>query len=137
MSVTINSLSVNIGSKVKFRTINNNDSNIYHGEVSAFSDYTLARIITDIANYQEEVKKDTPSVPLLVDLNFLILTLDDPVEQGKKVAIAQEWIQSATFELLDDIVTLDIQIRNVPTSQVQTVLQVLRDANFTPELTSQ
>ena len=125
----------NIGSKVKFNSINTNDSVIWVGEIVGFVDSSVASIVTDIVNYQEEVKKDTPAINDLDTLSFFILEVNAEGLNTKKIAFAKEWVNESSFELLDNTSTVHISIPNVPDSQVTTVLQILRDANYQPRLT--
>jgi len=71
MSVVINSHLIDNGVKIKFRTINTYDNNLWVGYVEGIVTYSMARALSDVNKLHEEVLKDTLVLVQLKSKNLL------------------------------------------------------------------
>ena len=129
MSVIINSHLIDNGVKIKFRTINTYDSNLWTGYVVGIVTYQMARALSDVNVLHEAVLKDTAVGPV-EDQTFIIISLSDSNEDGKRELFAVSWIEESSLELISTGVNIDIRITDIPSSSVATAIQLLAQNGF-------
>lgn len=136
MSMVLNSHTIEIGTKISFRTRASSDPVVWIGHVEAFARYPIASIITDVARVQAEVLKDVPNLSPLEQQQYIIISTTDTDDPSIKVAFAVEWIDEGTVEVIEVGNRFDIRIYDEPDENIATILQLLAENGFKAKLIS-
>jgi len=121
---------VTVGMLIKFRTINGLDPNIISGYVIALCDYNVARVYSDVVKYHEEVKESNPTNNNIPDdaktlSYFVVKNHEDIIE-----SYAVEWVEPTTLEIVEIANDIIIKIYDVPDTETETILKLLRDNGY-------
>ena len=130
MSVVINSHLIDNGVKIKFRTINTYDNNLWVGYVEGIVTYSMARALSDVNKLHEEVLKDTPGVGPVEEQEFIILSTTDSNDDGVRELFAVSWINEPSLDVISTGINVDLRIYDIPESSVANAIQVLAEAGF-------
>lgn len=117
---------VQVGDKIKFRTINTYDTNVWSGDVVGFCNYTMAKAYTDVVAYHTNVLKDNDIPDPVTELDYMIVK----TIEGAFRAFAIEWVQPTTLVIVDTTSNVTIKVFNVPSEEQTTILTLLRDNNY-------
>lgn len=118
-----------VGATIKFHTINGKDTHIIQGEVIAICNYQIAIAYGDVIKYHQEVLETNPTTTLTEDATVLEYILIKDV-QGVLKPYTKEWIDAASFYVLDVSNDIDIRIYDVPDTETETILKLLRDNGY-------
>jgi len=136
MSLVLNSLEIDIGTKMSFRTLASSDPVVWIGHVEGFTSHPIASVISDVARTQSEVLKDVPGLSPVTEQEFIIISTTDTDDPSIKVAFAIEWIDEGTVEVIEVGNRFDIRIYDEPDANVSTILQLLAENGFKAKLIS-
>ena len=130
MSVIINGHEIDIGTNIKFSTINTYDNVVWIGVVTGIVDYGIAKMITDIDKYHAEVLKDTPGLDPADTLQYIVIETVDDGSPSRKVAFAVDWIEETSLEVITVTDSADFRVFNIPETEIQNVLNTLLEAGY-------
>ena len=131
MNLLIDSVTVSKGDKIKFTTINTFDPRqVYIGTVEGFVSIDLARSITDVDNYQNQVLVDTPAAPNLDNVDFIIVKFLTDSNVQTRVAFATSWIATGTTEVLTNTKNIDFRVYGITDAKALDVIQILTESGF-------
>lgn len=129
----INNKSFDIGDVVRFRTLNPHDTRYWQGTVTGFCGFQVASSFGDLISYYQQVLaglNGEQRIGKLSDTNFILISTD--TESGQVMqAISPEWIEPASFALVEYSTSYTIQVTTHNGKTVYDVLQLLRDNGFT------
>lgn len=136
----IGNISVDIGSKIQFKSVNRDDTNIYSGRVTAITTATMAKLVTDIAAYHTVIMAKYPvgRATSWQALTYIIVTDG----QNKSHAMATDWIDltiqensPGAFKNLDDVADYLISVAGVADNAVG-LLTYLRAGGYNVNIVS-
>ena len=120
---------ISVGMNVKFRTINAKDPNLIQGFVVGLSDYNVATVYGDVVKYHQEVLESNPTAGIVEDptvLNYMIIK----DVQGVVKPYAAEWVEPTTMTIIAVSNDIRITVYDVPSTETETVLKLLRDHGY-------
>ncbi len=121
----IYSHSVDIGTKVSFKTHNQIDRQTYRGTIRGFTSIAGAKVYEDLAAIQQSM----PSEVAAVSLNgqtFVLVETEDKVLRPFAIA----WIDGDTFTIEDNSIDRLIVVRDVPAENLDMVLNTIRTLGY-------
>ena len=124
----INNITLEMGSTIKFSSKSSDDPNVYEGMIVGFGTYDTARMYNDIVAYNEVMKKDYPDTPSADLLDYVIVKLADSGTPIK--AFAEEWIEPASFTVVQLGNDFDLRVFNISDDDKATVIRLLQDNNY-------
>ncbi len=131
--MNINGKSFDINSVVRFSSRNPQDVRVWQGTIVGFCGYQVASGYGDLINYYQQVVAglgSTNRISKLGDTEFMLINVESP--SGSVIqAISPEWIDAATFDLVEVQTSYTIQVTTHNNETVFDVLQLLRDNGFT------
>lgn len=122
----IDGKTIEVGTTIKFRTINSYDTNLWTGTIVAIGNYDVAKMYTDVVAYHQNVLKDTPELDPANTLTYLIIKTTEDIVR----AFAVDWIEVTTLVIVDTSNNINIIVYNVDSGEVDTILTLLRDNNY-------
>ena len=125
----INNEEVVVGANVKFETINSKDPNLIQGFIIGLCDYNIASAYGDVVKYHQEVLESNPTVSITEDATLLNYMIIKDV-QGVIKPYAQEWVNEGTFHILNVSNDIKITIYDIPSTETETILKLLRDNGY-------
>ena len=120
----INEEDVVLGDVVKFRTDNPVHAIVISGTVKGIVDVGIARTISDVDNYNEEVKRTLPAIDPTTDMKFVIIRHED----GSQSAYSLDWIKD--WESITENGDAKILFRNVSTTDVDNIIAYATSMNI-------
>jgi hypothetical protein len=136
MSIVLNGQVIEVGTKLRFRTLASSDGVVWNGYVEAIARYPVARIVSDVARMHNEVLKDVPGLTPMQDQEYIILSTSDTDDPSIKVAFAIEWIDESTVAVIEVGNRFDIRIYDEPDANLAVILQLLAENGFKAKLIS-
>lgn len=121
---------VSVGDKIKFRTINSYDTNVWTGDVMGFVNYDIAKLHTDVVAYHTNVLKTNPDVDPAAELDYILIKTTEGVVR----AYAVDWVQPTTLVIVDTSNNITVKVYNVTAEQGVTILTLLKDNNYSCEI---
>lgn len=134
MSIVLNSLTIDIGTKLSFKTLASSDPVVWIGHVEAFASYPIASVISDVARTQSEVLKDVPGLSPLQNQDYIIISTTDTDDPSIKVAFAIEWIDESSVSVIEVGSRFDIRIYDEPDDSKAIILQLLAENGYKAKL---
>lgn len=129
----INNKSFDIGDVVRFKSLNPQDTRYWQGTVTGFCGFQVASSFGDLIAYYQQVVAGLGSdqrIGKLADATFILISVDTDNGQVMQ-AISPEWVDAATFALVEYSTSYTIQVTTHNGETVYDVLQLLRDNGFT------
>lgn len=129
----INNKSFDIGDVVRFKSLNPQDTRYWQGTVTGFCGFQVASSFGDLIAYYQQVVAGLGSdqrIGKLADATFILISVDTDNGQVMQ-AISPEWVDVATFALVEYSTSYTIQVTTHNGETVYDVLQLLRDNGFT------
>ena len=130
----INGETFDIGSVIRFSSRNPQDVRVWQGTVVGFCGYQVASGYGDLINYYQQVVAglgNTNAISKLGDTEFILINTENDNRGSLIQAISPEWIDAATFHVVEFSTSYTIQVTTHNHETVQDVLQLLRDNGFT------
>lgn len=130
----IDGKTVEINSIVKFKSMNNYDSNLWQGTVVAFGSAEVAKNFTDIYAYHQNILRSVreqfeTGTGAYIEADalsyFVIRCLDNVIR-----AFAVEWISPSSLEIIDTTTNITVKIYNVHTTSIDNIINLLKDNGF-------
>lgn len=116
---------------VLFRSKNDKDDTIWEGRVEARMLYRFARTLGDLIPYHTNVERNDPDVPPIKTLDYFMIRLDPERSNAAEPRVfAREWILPNSFEILEPTNEIRIRVLDVPDTNQQRILDILRNAGF-------
>lgn len=120
--------SMEIGNIVNFQSKSSIDENKYYGTVLAFLNYEIAKQYMDIDAYHNNVLIDYSTLGEKETLNYFLIRLRD---QEITMCFAKEWILEATFEIIESLDKIVIEINDIDlVTDPNIIIGLLRDHGF-------
>lgn len=118
-----------IGQSVSFMCNHPTDANIYQGTIAGITTYAVAKSQEDLIPYYREVAKNIPTMAPIENLTFILLA---STNNGVTTTIARalEWITESSLIIITKAQQFDIRIYNRPSTEVSTVLDLLRSHGY-------
>lgn len=122
---------IDIGQTIRFTTINPHDNIVWEGKVIAFCDYNIARMISDIDAYFQEIQRSQVSVEDKTALQYIVLSVDEN-QTGvyTKRVFSTTWIEPSSLEVVDVNLNVDIRIYDVSKEKIEDIIQLLRSTGY-------
>ena len=126
----INGVTIEIGTIIKFNTLNNKEVTPIQSTVVGLITAENARPYGDIVKYHQEVLESQPTANIDTDpYGYTFILLSD--HQGVKRVIAPAWIETNSLEEIDTTNIINLKVYGVPNSAKQEILNLLRDNGYT------
>lgn len=109
---------VPIGSMVRFRTVSPHDNVVWVGRLDGRCTYDIARTIYDVDPMYMDVKKVKTSMEAKKVLTYLIFTIAENGSVPTKRVFAEEWIDPATVELVEENSYVDFRVYDIDSSKI-------------------
>ena len=128
--VVLNGHSIDNGVIIKFRSVNTYDTVIWSGEVVGIVKYQVAKLVTDVdAFHQQVLSTDIDAEPVL-NGDFVLINGSDGTSPAKQVAFAVSHILETSVEVIEVNTHLDLRILNIPDTSIANVIQLLNEHGF-------
>lgn len=118
---------IEIGNIIEFQSRNTIDENKYYGTILAFLSYDVAKQYMDIEAYHNGVLLNHSEIGLKEDMHYFLLRLSN---QNLTICFAKEWILEASFNIIEKLGKLLIEICDVDESDSDIIRGLLHDHSF-------
>ena len=129
MAVDLDTLKA--GDTILFRSKNTIDNVQWTCKINGICQYSVVRnMSTDLLPYYQAVKQVVPIMEPLENLTYFIL---EYYQDGKTstMILAKEWIEPTSVSLISINSYIDFRIFDIDTSDITTVLNLLKANGFT------
>jgi len=118
-----------IGNIVNFQSKNIIDDNKYYGTILGFLNYEIAKQYMDIEAYHNGVLLNYNDIGDKENLSYFLIKLSN---QDITVCFSKEWILESTFNIIEKVGKLTLEICNVDNdTDTNIILGLLHDHNYT------
>ena len=120
---------VALDTNIKFHSRNGKDTKLIQGHVVSMCDYDIAKVYSDIVKYHQEVLESVTAGTVPTDPTTLKYFVIRDV-QGNKNSYAVEWVEPTTLQIIADANNIILTVYDVPSSEGDTLVKLLRDNNY-------
>lgn len=122
---------IQLGQTIRFTTVNPHDNIVWQGTVVGFCNYDIAKLISDIDSYSQEIQRSKVSVDDKTTLKYLVLSVDEN-QTGvyTKRVFATTWIEPSSLEVVTVGENVDIRIYDVSPEKIEDILQMISSAGY-------
>lgn len=124
-----------IGQTCVFRSKNPNDPTTWQGMIQSVCTSTVAQMIGtlggDLISYNAAVRQIDPTVNSdITQLEFVIITLSTPTGTQQSFAFSPSWMIDGSFSLINQAVTVTVNILDLPNNDHTQILVLLRSGGY-------
>ena len=119
-----------IGDIISFQSKEIHDVSTKVGTIKAIGAYDVIKdVVIDIVPRYQAMRKQFPSMAPITELEFFVLELTQD-DKTTKYAIAKEWIEVTSVQVIEIQKTFKIVLYDIVESQIIEALDLLRMHNF-------
>lgn len=116
---------------VVFKSKNDKDETIWQGRVEGQMLYSFAKTLDDLVPYHANVERNDSDVPPIQTLDYFMIRLDPEKSNANAPRVfAREWILPNSFQIIDPANEIQVRIFDVPNTNEQRILDILRNAGY-------
>jgi len=117
-----------IGNVIEFQSRNSIDENKYYGTIMAFLNYDIGKQYLDIEAYHNAVLLNHSGIGNKEDMHYFLIRISS---QELTICFAKEWILEASFNIVENLGILTLNINDVEEADTNIIRGLLRDHGYT------
>ncbi len=128
---------IDINDVISFSSKLSNDANLYKGKVVGMVTSAVAISYSDILTYNNNVKTIDPTTPDLELLEFMVIALQEPVDNTDRftVVFAKDWVLESSLNIIATDRIAVLEVFDVDSSDADNIIDLLRSAGFKSRIT--
>ena len=118
------------GKKISFQSKYSKDTTLWKGTVVGTATYAYAKLNADVLSYYSYVKKEDSTIGDVDTLSYFIIILDNDSSVQQTHVFANEWISSGTLQVIEEDITVTIEVYDTETANHNNIISVLKSAGY-------